>query len=69
MARYYFDLVDHKTVEDHGGQVLADDITAADVADELARRVSNSRPELRDKGYAILVTDQDGHEVHRAPLD
>jgi Domain of unknown function (DUF6894) len=68
MPRYHFDLVDHQTVEDHGGQMLADDITAADVADELARRVHEVRPELRGKGYSILVTDGDGNEVHRAPI-
>jgi hypothetical protein len=69
MPRYHFDLVDHKTVEDHGSQALADDITAADVADELARRVHDVRPELRNKGCAILVTDAEGREVHRAPID
>lgn len=69
MPRYHFDLVDHTTVEDHGGQIPADDITASDVADELARRVYEVRPELRDKGYSILVTDSDGHEVHRAPIE
>ena len=69
MPRYHFDLVDHKTVEDHGGQILADDVTAADVADELARRLYEVRPELRNKGYSILVTDNEGQEVHRAPLE
>jgi hypothetical protein len=69
MPRYHFDLVDHRTLEDHGGQVLADDIMAADVADELARRVREVRPELRNKRYAILVTDAEGREVHRAPID
>ncbi len=39
MPKYHFDLVDHCTAEDHGGQALADDITASDVADEPARRV------------------------------
>jgi hypothetical protein len=69
MPRYHFDLVDHTTVEDKGGQVLADDMVASDVADELARRIPEVRPELRGKGYSILVTGADGEEVHRAPLD
>lgn len=69
MPRYHFDLVDHHTVEDHGGQILEDDITASDVADELARRIYEVRLELRGKGYSILVTDAEGHEVHRAPID
>jgi hypothetical protein len=49
MPRYHFDLVDHHIVEDHGGQVLADDITAADGADELARRIYDVRAELRGR--------------------
>jgi hypothetical protein len=69
MPRYHFDLVDHVTVEDNGGQVLADDISAADVADELARKVYEDRPELRDKGFSVLVTDSEGQEVHRAPVE
>lgn len=69
MPRYHFDLVDHTTVEDHGGQILADDITASDVADELAARIYEVRPALRDKGYSILVTDSEGNEVHRAPVE
>jgi hypothetical protein len=59
MPRYHFDLVDHTTVEHKGGQILADDIVAAGVADELARRVYEVRPELHGKGYSILVTNAD----------
>jgi hypothetical protein len=69
MPHYHFDLVDHTTVEDKGGQILADESVAADVADELARRVREVRPELRGKGYAILVTNADGDEVHPAALE
>jgi hypothetical protein len=50
MPRYHFDLIDHTTVEDKGEQFLADDATASDVADELARRVYQARRELRGKG-------------------
>jgi hypothetical protein len=38
MPRYHFDLVDHQTVQDEGGQELSDDAKAAGIADELARR-------------------------------
>jgi hypothetical protein len=69
MPRYHFDLVDHHTVEDHGGQVLADDIVASDVADELARRIYDLCPELRGKGYSIHVRDSEGCDVYRAPID
>jgi hypothetical protein len=68
MPRYHFDLADHTTVEDKGGQVLADDTTASDVADEIARRVYQARSELRGKGYCIIVTDVDGEEIYRAPV-
>jgi hypothetical protein len=40
MPRYYFDLVDSKTVEDRGGQDLPDDVTAEDIARGLARRLA-----------------------------
>ena len=69
MQRYHFDLVDHTTIEDKGGQMLADDMVACDVADELALRVYEVRPELRGKGYLILVTNADGDEIHRAPIE
>ena len=69
MPRYHFDLVDHHTVEDHGGQILADDTVTEDVADELAAKIYDVRPEMRGKGFMILVTDAEGREVHRAPID
>jgi uncharacterized protein DUF6894 len=68
MPRYHFDLVNHRPVEDHGGQILEDDIKASDVADELAARIYEVRPELRDKGYTVLVTNDQGREVHGAPI-
>ena len=68
MPRYHFDLVDHKTVKDEGGQFLADDITACGVADRLAEELFQVRPELRGSGYSILVSNADGDEVHRAPV-
>jgi hypothetical protein len=68
MPRYHFDLVDHTTVEDKGGQVLSDEVAAADVADELAHRLYLSKPELCEQGYFILVSDEDGAEVHRAAI-
>jgi len=68
VPRYHFDLIDHKTVEDAGGQFLADDITACDVADRLAEELFKVRPELRGKGFSILVSNADGDEVHHAPV-
>jgi hypothetical protein len=68
MPRYHFDLIDHTTVEDKGGQVLADDVMASDVADRLAEDLYQVRPELRGKGYSILVSDAEGETIHEAPV-
>jgi hypothetical protein len=69
MPQYYFDLVDHVTIEDNGGQILTDDTAAERVADELARKLFEMRPELRNKGYSMRVKDSEGAEVHRSPLE
>jgi hypothetical protein len=47
MPRYHFDLVDHVTVEDHGGQLFTDDRAATLAADDLAQQIFEVRPELR----------------------
>lgn len=49
--------------------MLDDDVTASDVADELARGIYAARPELRNKGYTILVTDDQGEEIYRTLLE
>jgi len=67
MPQYQFNLIDSRTVADESGAVLEDDIAAADVAYRFAAELSKVRPELRGKGYAILVTNANGEEVHRAP--
>lgn len=67
MPRYHFDLIGHKTVEDKGGQFLANDITACHEADRLAEKLFQVRLELRGKGFSILVSNADGEEVHHAP--
>lgn len=69
VPRYHFDLVDSKTVTDEGGAELPDDVQALDVAEVIARRLSKERPELRGRHFAILVTNQDGEEIGRVPVD
>jgi hypothetical protein len=69
MPRYHFDLVDSKTVADQGGQLLEDETMAIHVADRLAEELSDARPELRGKGFKVLVSDADGERIHEAPLD
>jgi hypothetical protein len=69
MPKYHFDLVDHVTVQDKGGQELIDDITASYVADELAKLVYLTQPELRDRGYAIQVSDEGGIQIYKVGID
>ena len=69
VPRYHFDLVDSKTVADEGGAELPDDISALDVAEEIARRLLEERPELKGRYFSILVTNEEGEEVGRMPLD
>jgi hypothetical protein len=57
MPRYHFDLVDSKTVADQGGQELPDDATAKTVAKQIAARLRQERPELKNRNFAIRVTD------------
>ena len=69
MPLYHFDLVNTKTITDQGGAELPDDIEAIDSADQIARRLLDERPYLKNRHYAILVTNEDGAEVCRVPLD
>jgi bacterioferritin (cytochrome b1) len=69
MPFYHFDLINTKTVADKGEAELPDDIEAMDSADELARRLLDEHPDLRNRHYAVLVTNDDGEEICRVPLD
>ena len=69
MPRYHFDLVDSKTVADEGGTDVSDDIQTMDVAEGIARRLIQERPELKNRHFAILVSNEDGEEVCRVQLD
>jgi hypothetical protein len=69
MPHYHFDLVNTKTIVDQGGAELRDDVEAMDSADTIARRILDKRPDLRKRHFAILITNEDGKEVCRLPLD
>jgi hypothetical protein len=69
MPRYHFDLVDSKTVADKGGQELPDDAMAERIAKQLAASLRKAQPELKNRNFAILVTNQDGERICRVPLD
>jgi hypothetical protein len=69
MPLYNFDLVNWKAIVDAGDADLADDIQAIDSADKIARGLIRRLPHLKNKHYAVLVTNEDGDEVCRLPLD
>jgi len=69
MPFYHFDLVNTKTSVDQGYAELLDDVAAMDSADTIARRILNKRPELRNRHFAILITNENGNEICRLPLD
>jgi hypothetical protein len=69
IPHYHFDLVNTATIADQGGAELPDDIEAMDSADEMARRILDERPYLRNRHDAILVTIEDSNEICRLPLD
>jgi hypothetical protein len=69
MPRYYFDLIDGKTVPDVAGQVLRDRLLATQIADKLARDIYKIRPELRGENFAISVRNEAGDEIHRASVE
>jgi hypothetical protein len=68
MPRYHFDLIGKQTIVDHNGLDLPDDVLASDAADSLASELYSARPELRLQRCSILVTNEDGEEICRAPI-
>ena len=69
MPLYHFDLVNWKAIVDAGGADLSDDIEAMNSADMIARRLIERLPNLKNRNYAVLVTNEEGDEVCRLPLD
>lgn len=68
MPRYHFDVIGKKTIADRTGLLLPDDIHASAAGDRLAIELYEVRPELRVCKCAVLVTDDNGEEIHRAPI-
>jgi hypothetical protein len=69
MPRYYFDLVDSRTVADQGGQDLRDNDAAKNAAAMIAKRLAAEQPQLLNRHFAIVATAQNGEEICRLPLD
>jgi len=70
MPRFFFDLLfDHYVVLDPGGMPFEHATSAAAAADEIARHLVASRPELRNSGGWIRVRDQRRNEVCRSSIN
>ena len=69
MPLYNFDLVNWKAIVNAGDAELMDDIAAMDSADTISRRLLARLPHLKNRHYAILVTNEEGDEICRLPLD
>jgi hypothetical protein len=69
MPLYHFDLVSTKTNVDAGDAELPDDIEAMDCADLIARQLVDVQPEMRNQHFSILVTNEEGEEICRLPID
>ena len=55
--------------KNQGVMILEDTEIAIDKADSLAEEICVVRPQLCSKGYAVRVTDRDGSELYRTPVD
>ncbi len=69
MPLYNFDLVNWRAIVNAGDAELVDDIEAMNSADTIARRLIERLPHLKSRHYSILVTNEEGDEVCRLPLD
>jgi hypothetical protein len=69
MPYFNFDLVIGEAFKNQGGMILEDTENAIDKADSLAGELCIVRPELRLRGCAVRVTNGDGNELYRTPVD
>jgi uncharacterized protein DUF6894 len=70
MPRFFFDLIfDQYVVLDPGGMLFEHATGAAAAADEMARHLVVSRPELRNSGGWIRVRDQRRNEVCQSSIN
>ena len=68
MPYFNFDLVIGEEFKNQGGMILEDIEIAIDKADSLASELCIVGPELRSRGCAVRVTDEDSKEFYRAPV-
>ena len=69
MPYFSFDLVVGEVFKNQGGMILENTELAIDKADSLASELCVARPQLCSCGCAVRVTDRDGTEFYRTPVD
>ena len=69
MPYFNFDLVIRAEFKNQGGMILENTENAIDKADCLASELCIVCPELCSKGCAVRVTDGDGNELYRTPVE
>jgi hypothetical protein len=69
MPYFSFDLVIGEEFKNQGVMILENTEIAIDKADSLAEEICVARPQLRFRGYAVRITDRDGSELYRTPVD
>jgi len=66
--RFHFNLVGESTTPDSVGQELEDAVHAAEVGDAIAKKLVHDDPVLAARDCSVVVTDENGIEVHRVNL-
>ncbi len=69
MPYFSFDLVIDEEFRNQGGMILENTRLASEKADCLAIELLIARPELRSRGCAVRVTDDDNIELYRSHLE
>jgi Domain of unknown function (DUF6894) len=68
MDRFYFDLAGDFAAHDFVGHGCANEDEAEEHGRFIAQRIGTEKPEMARRGYYILVRDEAGHEIYRAPI-
>jgi hypothetical protein len=69
MPNFRFNLEDHHFIADRGLHECADEHDAQMMANEIADRLVQHRPEFLEGGYAIVVRDERNRQIYRAEMD
>jgi hypothetical protein len=69
MALHFFNLKDGIPVRDRKGHECANDDEAIFHGTFIAQRIGTERPDYAGRGHYISVVNEEGNEIHRAPIE